>query len=308
MPYQLTPEQLERIAHAPMALRQDSPLMARLFAMEEFDEPPELEASIVEQAPAIAEEARVPRLPKTEGAIAVVPVYGGVAQHRGSDYWGGVFTEELVGLVSQLVGMSNVGAIVLSFDSPGGIVYGVPEAADAIRAMGQAKPIYGHVKAEAASAAYWLASATTKLFAQPSTKVGSIGVWSMHVDQSKMLEEWGLDVTLISAGKYKTEGHPFGPLGDEAKQEIQRSVDRYYDDFLTGVATGRDVSKGMVKNDFGEGRMVDPETAKAAGMIDGIATLPELLTGVMKPADQGRSRSMATRIALADAWSPEIDV
>jgi signal peptide peptidase SppA len=306
MSYELTREQLERIASAPMALRQDSPLMARIVAMEEFDEPPELEAQIVEQAP-VAEEARAPRLPKTEEAVAVVPVYGGVAQHRGSDYWGGVFTEELVGLLSQLAGMKNIGAVVLSFDSPGGIVYGVPEAANAIQSLAQDKPIYGHVKAEAASAAYWLASATTKLFAQPSTKVGSIGVWTMHIDASTMLEEWGLKVSLISAGKFKVEGHPFGPLEDEARANLQESVDRYYDNFLAGVAAGRGVSKATVKNDFGEGRMVDPEKAKAAGMIDGIATLPELLAGVMKPGGRGARRSMASRIAIADAWEPTID-
>jgi signal peptide peptidase SppA len=306
MSYQLTAEQLERIASAPMALRQDSPLMTRIVAMEEFDEPPELEAQIVEQAPA-AEDARVPRLPKTEGSVAVVPVYGGVAQHRGSDYWGGVFTEELVGLLSQLAAMKNIGAVVLSFDSPGGIVYGVPEAADSIRALAEVKPIYGHVKAEAASAAYWLASVTTKLFVQPSAKVGSIGVWTMHIDASKMLEEWGLNVTMISAGKYKVEGHPFGPLEDEARVELQRSVDRYYNDFLDGVAAGRGVSRATVKNDFGEGRMVDPAQARAAGMVDGTATMNELLAGVLKPTSRSRSRSVASRIAIADAWEPTID-
>lgn len=313
MPRQLTTEQLERIANAPMALRQDSPLMARILTLEEFEEPPELEASIVEEAPATnctclaADEAKVPRLPKVKGAVALVPVYGGIAQHRGSDYWGGVFTEELVGLLAQLTDMQNIGATVLSFDTPGGIAYGLPEAADAIRAMAQVKPIYGYVKAEAASAGYWLATATTKIFAQPSTKVGSIGVVTIHMNMEKRLEQEGVEVTVISSSKYKMEGHPFGPLGDEARATLQASVDRYDGVFHGAVAEGRGVTKGTVRNDFGQGRMVDPEKAKAAGMIDGIATLPELLAGIMKPADRGRRRSMASRIAVADAWEPTID-
>lgn len=306
MPRELTTEQLERIANAPMALRQDSPLMTRIIALDDFEEPPELAAEIVAAAPP-ADEAKIPRLPRTDKAVAVVPVYGGIAQHRGSDYWGGTFTEELTDLLGRLVGSANVGAVVLSFDSPGGIVYGVQEAAEAIREMANAKPIYGYVKAEAASAAYWLASATTKLFAQSSSAVGSIGVWAMHIDASKMLEEIGWNVTLVSAGKFKVEGNPFEPLSDEARGDMQQSVDRYYSDFLNGVATGRGVSKTTARNDFGEGRMVDAEKAKAVGMIDGIATLGELLAGLMKTDNRVGRSSMAARIALAEAWRPEID-
>ena len=297
----IAPERLERLANVPMAMRRDAleALAARVVSLEVFDEPPELEAWITEKPP-VVEEANVPRLPKVKGAIAIVPVNGTIAQHRGSDYWGGVFSEELVGMVSQMVDTPNVGAIVLSFDTPGGIVYGVPEAAKAIGLMGLAKPIYGYVKAEAASAGYWLASNTTKLFAQSSSQVGSVGVWTMHIDASKMFADIGWDITLISAGKYKTEGHPWGPLGDEALVEFQGLVDRYYEDFLSGVALGRNVSEATVKSDFGEGRMLDAPRAKAAGMIDGIATLDELLAGIMAPPDT-RKRSMATRIALAEA-------
>ncbi len=308
MPSQLTPERLIRLADAPMAMRPDAlrELTADIISMEEFDEPPTLEAKIIQEPP-VAVVAKVPRLGKTKGAVAIIPVYGGIAQHRGSDYWGGVFTEELVAKVSQMVDTQNVGSIVLSFDSPGGIVYGVSEATQAIREMSQVKPIYGHVKAEAASAAYHLAMSTTKLFMQPTAKVGSIGVWSMHIDASKMFEDFGLDVSLISAGKYKVEGHPWGPLDEEGRAELQRSVDRYYDGFLGGWADGRNVSKATVKNDFGEGRMVEAPRAKSLGMVDGIATLSELLAGLMAPAGNSKRRSMATKIAVEAAWNGDID-
>ena len=296
----------EWMADTPMAMRPEAlkALAARIISLEKFKKPPKLKAQILDKAPAV-EEAKIPRLPKVKGAIAIIPINGTIAQHRGSDYWGDVFSEELVAEIGRMVEMPNIGAIVLSFDSPGGIVYGIPEAAKTIKQMSQVKPIYGYVKAEAASAGYWLAANTTKLFAQPSSQLGSIGVWMMHIDASKMFEGVGWDITLISAGKFKVEGHPFGPLGEEATAEFQASVDRYYDDFLSGVAAGRNVSKGTVKNDFGEGRMLDAPRAKAAGMIDGIATLDELLAGIMAPPETKR-RSMATRIALESAWDPEL--
>lgn len=306
MPNDLTPARLaglERIASAPMAMRPESLriLSARIIAMDEFEEPPSLEATIVERAPQAAE-AKVPKLPKVKGGVAVVPIFGGIGQHRGGDYWASVYSEELTSLTAQLIDMPNIGAVVYSVDSPGGIVYGVGEAAMRIREMSAAKPIYTHVKGMSASAAYWLSAATTKIFSNPSAEAGSIGVWTMHVDVSEAWKKIGVDIKLISAGKYKTEGHPFGPLEDEARAEMQRSVDYYYGEFLRGVADGRGVSKATVKSEFGEGRMMEADRAKAAGLIDGIATLDELLAGLIQPPVGGIGRrSQASRLAIAEA-------
>jgi len=54
----------------------------------------------------------------------------------------------------------------------------------------------------------------------PSGEVGSVGVYTMHVDYSEAYKMAGLEATLISAGRYKTEGNPFEPLGDEAAAEM----------------------------------------------------------------------------------------
>ncbi|WP_455387482.1 S49 family peptidase [Petrachloros mirabilis] len=303
----ISPERLERLVSSPMAMRPEAlrTLVADLMILEDFDEPPELEASFVEQIPT-ADEAKVPRLAKVKGAVGLIPVFGGIGQHRGGDYWASVYSEEIVAKTAGVLDNPNVGAAVLVFDTPGGIVYGVQEAATAIREMSQSKPVYGFVKGMAASAGYWLASATTKIFSNSSAESGSIGVWTMHLDASEALKKFGIDITMISAGKFKVEGNPFEPLNEEARAELQRSVDSYYEDFLDGVAIGRNVSKATVKNDFGEGRMLEASRAKAAGMIDGIATLDELLAGIMTPPDT-RRRSMSAAISLAEAWSPELD-
>jgi signal peptide peptidase SppA len=300
-------ERLDRIANAPMAMKPEAlrVLAARIVSMGIFEEPPSLEATIIEKPPVAA---KMPKLPKVKGAVAVIPIYGAIGQHRGGDYWGGCFSKELCEKMGQMMDMPNVGAVVLSIDSPGGIVYGIPESAKMMREMREMKPIYGHILGEGASAAYWLGSQTTKLFAGPSSKAGSIGVWTMHINAEKFYEEMGLDITLISAGKYKTEGHPFGPLDDEGKKHLQESVDQYYDAFLVDVAMGRNVTKAVAKSDFGEGRMVDSESAKAAGMIDGICSMDELLAGMMPPPpDKEHKRNMSAAIAIAEAWSPSVD-
>jgi hypothetical protein len=88
----------------------------------------------------------------------------------------------------------------------------------------------------------------------------------------------GVDVTLISAGKYKVEGHPFGPLDKEARAEMQGKVDYYYDFFVRDVARGRGVSADDVRSGYGEGRMVTAPDAVKMGMADRIATIDQVIS------------------------------
>lgn len=129
----------------------------------------------------------------------------------------------------------------------------------------------------AASAAYWIGSAADELVVTPSGEVGAIGVFAAHEDISKSLEMEGIAISLISAGKYKTEGNPYEPLSDEARAAIQAEVDGYYDMFVKAVARNRGVKPADVRGGFGEGRVVRAQQAVSLGMADRIATLDETI-------------------------------
>ena len=250
-------------------------------------------------APLGTTEARVPKVPKAKGAVAVVPIRGVLVQHREDTWYGDTTTDWIGQAIDELESAQNVGAIVLDVDSPGGIVFGVQEVADKIRSYRGAKPIYSVANGMAASAAYWIASASEKFYATPSGQVGSIGIWQPHVDISKWEEAQGLKTTLIFAGKYKVEGHPFAPLDDEARATMQAEVDAYYDRFLAGVAANRGVTPSQVRKGYGEGRLVLSEPAKSERMVDGIATLDELLAGILRPKEP-IAKSSNRNLVLAD--------
>jgi signal peptide peptidase SppA len=168
----------------------------------------------------------------------------------------------------------------------------VPELAEEIRSARGKKPIIAVSNASMASAAYWIGSAASELVVTPSGQVGSIGVFSIHEDHSKQLAEEGVAVTLIRAGKYKTEGNPFEPLSDEARAAVQGEVDRYYSLFTRDVAKGRRVDVEAVRNGFGQGRMVNAQDALKLGMVDRVATLDDVLSEVLagkQPADANAS-------------------
>ncbi|MFN3746694.1 MAG: S49 family peptidase [Hyphomicrobiaceae bacterium] len=163
----------------------------------------------------------------------------------------------------------SVTSIVVVFNSPGGLVTGTPEAADALFAAREAKKVTAVVDTMAASAAYWIASQASEIVCLPSgLGVGSIGVRMMHLDCSRALQAGGITPTLIYEGKYKVEGNMFEPLGEEARARYQLECAMLYGDFLEAVARGRGVPVAKVREEFGQGRLLMPAEARKAGMLD----------------------------------------
>lgn len=215
------------------------------------------------------------------GGIAVIPVFGVITQRASMmsemSGGGGASTEKIGAAFAQAMADPGVGAIVLQIDSPGGGVYGVDELATQILKARGPKPIVAIADSMAASAAYWIASAAGELVITPSGEVGSIGVFAAHEDTSRFVDALGVTVSLISAGKYKLEGNPFEPLGEEARAALQSRVDDYYSAFTAAVAKGRGASVSAVRSGFGEGRMVGARDAVRLGMADSVGTFAEVL-------------------------------
>lgn len=238
--------------------------------------------------------ARPRKLESVEGGVAVLPLFGVVAQRMNvmqEISEGGTSTEMFGAAFDKAIGDSTVGAVVLNIDSPGGSVYGVEELADKIFKARGSKPIYAVANSLAASAAYWIASAADQFFVTPSGEAGSIGVLAMHADWSQFNEKVGVTPTYVYAGKYKIEGHPDAPLDAEAKRAIQASVDGYYDSFLGAVARNRNVSSKTVRNDFGEGRVLRAKQAAEAGMVDGVKTFEAVVSELVRGNKPRRTAS-----------------
>jgi capsid assembly protease len=192
-----------------------------------------------------------------------------------------------------------VGAIVFDIDSPGGSAYGLMEFAGEVYAARSQKKIVAVANSMAASAAFWIGSAAEELVITPSGEVGSVGVFGAHEDHSKELEQAGIKVTLISAGKYKTEGHPFGPLSEESLAYLQTQVETTYEQFVQALARHRATTVAKVRKDFGEGRVVGAKEAVERGMADRVATLDETLARLLKSSAAQRPRTRdAASLAL----------
>ena len=219
--------------------------------------------------------------PKSSGAVAVVPLHGIISHHirqvQDISGPGGTSVEGFRKTLRAALSADEVGSVVIDIDSPGGSVEGVQELADEILSLRGDKPIVAVANALAASAAFWIGAAADEFSVIPSGQVGSIGVFAAHEDISQRLEDEGVKVTLVHAGKHKVEGNPFQPLGEEAEAHIQERVDATFEKFVAAVANGRGVDIKTVEKDFGQGRLVDADQALSSGMVDRIETLEQAI-------------------------------
>jgi signal peptide peptidase SppA len=269
-----------------------------LHAAGERFTPEEIQARIGAAAKPAAERA---------GVVAILPLFGVISQRMNmmTDVSGGTSTEAFGRAFREAVADPAVEAIVLAVDSPGGSVFGIDELGAEIFDARSQKPIVAVADSLAASAAYWLAAQASELVVTPGGQVGSIGVFAAHRDLSKAYADAGMKHTLISAGKYKTEGNPYGPLTDDARAAMQDTVDQYYGLFVKAVARGRGVSVGDVRGGFGEGRVVTAKDAVAARMADRIDTLANTVNRLASRRAQRALLSPAAATAADTVQEPE---
>jgi signal peptide peptidase SppA len=206
--------------------------------------------------------------------VAILPVEGTIGRKFSSAlYSSGVTSiDVLERMVNEAVEDPAVGAIMLSFDSPGGHAGGVPEVAETIRQAHTVKPVVAYADGLMASAAYWLGAHADAIYATASARVGSIGAYAAILDASRAAEMRGLRVEVFKSGKHKAAGMPGTSLSDEQRAMIQASIDKLGAKFREQVRAGRDASAPgrEISDDAMQGQTFDVEDAVAMGLVDAV--------------------------------------
>ncbi|MFW6030992.1 MAG: phage major capsid protein [Myxococcota bacterium] len=233
----------------------------------------------------------------------MLPLFGVIGHRMGSfdDISGGTSTERFVARLDELLADDQIETIVLDVDSPGGTVFGVPEAAERLFDARGEKRVIAVANAQMASAAYHIGAAADEVVVTPSGEVGSIGVFAIHTEISRAEEEAGITRTILRAGEFKAEANPHEPLTDEARDHIQESVDDFYGLFVDAVARYRGTTPAAVRRGYGRGRALTAQRALEAGLVDRVASLDEVL------ADLGVRMSHARASRAARSAMEEID-
>ena len=170
--------------------------------------------------------------------------------------------------------------IVLAINSPGGQAAGLGPLADDVREASRLKPTVASVSSIGASAAYWVASQCGSIVASPYASVGSIGVYTLLIDDVRFWDGVGVGWTLVTSGGIKGKWATGQPVDDELVEDAQREVDAVMSDFVRAVASGRGFVEAEVRK-MGTGHCWRAEEAMRLGLVDGIGSEDDVLSGLM---------------------------
>ncbi|MBI9089891.1 MAG: S49 family peptidase [Desulfobacterium sp.] len=201
---------------------------------------------------------------------------------------------------------AECGAIVLDINSPGGMVAGCFDLSDKIYLLRQKVPIYTIVGESCYSAAYCLASASTKIFLARSAGVGSIGVIAVHVDQSGFDERMGVKYTPVYAGTKKNDCSPHAALSPRAMADLKESIDDSYETFCQTVARNRGILAANVKQT--EAGIFYGQGAIEAGLVDVIASRKDAFQSIALDLSKSTGpKASATTPKAAASKTPMLD-
>lgn len=212
-----------------------------------------------------------------ESAVAIVSAIGPLTQYPGPCDWlfGATSYEQIMADMEDAAADDSVSAIVLLVDGPGGMVAGMADSSDRIRAISAIKPVVAYSPGDCCSASYGLFCAAPHTVVSQSAMVGSIGTVWTFVDDSKAQDEAGVrDIDFVADVSPDKRPDPTTP---EGKALIQKTVNELGDQFVLLVARMRGVSEETVRNDFGRGWILVGADAVQAGLADKVGTLDDAI-------------------------------
>src|SRR3990170_1909285 len=138
-----------------------------------------------------------------------------------------------------------VRAVVIRINSPGGVVAPTQELHAALRRLREAgKPVVASLGAVAASGGYYVAVAADRIYANPGTLTGSIGVIMQLANVHELLKKVGVDYVVVKAGEFKDIGSIARPISAEERRVLQALLDDIHGQFIAAVAAGRKLPRG----------------------------------------------------------------
>jgi len=212
--------------------------------------------------------------------VAVVEVQGviGVGADRGLD------TEAIIRTLGEYRDDPAVRAVVLRIDSPGGVVAPTQEIFTAVRRLREAKkPVVASLGSVAASGGYYVAVSADRIFANPGTLTGSIGVVMQLANVEGLLKKVGVEYVVVKAGAYKDVGNFARAMTPEERRILQALLDDVYDQFISAVAEGRGLDPQAVRA-FAEGRIYSGRQAHGLKMVDDLGGLEDAIEAAAKMA------------------------
>ena len=167
---------------------------------------------------------------------------------------------------------SSVRAVVLRIESPGGAVGASQEIYEAVRSLDKAKPVVASIGNVGASGGYYSALGARRIWANPGSLTGSIGVITQFTDVHGLMDKLGIHSEVVKSGEAKDAGSPFRPMTEREKSLFHTMVLDVYAQFRGAVSERRHVDSAALDT-LADGRVLTGRQAWKAKLIDTLGTL-----------------------------------
>ena len=205
--------------------------------------------------------------PTSGAAVALIDITGPITSGTANvfDAADMAASGDIVPLISTASERSDIKALVLRVNSPGGSVVGSDEIYHAL--LGVEKPVVVLMKEIATSGGYYLSMTARHIVVNPNTLTGSIGVIGQFANARELMDKIGLEMTTIKSGESKDIGNPFREMTAEDRAIFQRIIDETYDRFVEIVSAGRSMPVEQVR-ELADGRVYTGQQALDLGLVD----------------------------------------
>lgn len=216
----------------------------------------------------------VPAADDSSDKIALIPLRGIISSGMRGELHE-TMVDDLKAQLQQAVEDSDVKAIVIAIDSPGGEVTASDVIYRAVRKAREKKPVVVHMGSVAASGGYYVACAGNYLMANDTSITGSIGVIIQTLNYQQLLGKIGVDTVVFKSGKFKDMLSGARQMSEEEQQYVQRMVMDTYGKFVGIVAAERNLPEQELRDGVADGRIISGKDALEAKLIDQLGQIED---------------------------------
>lgn len=213
------------------------------------------------------------------GNVAVIPIKGVITTSTDTQFIPGANSKSIVELIQKAEEKTDIKAILLEIDSPGGAPVASDEIATAV--LSAKKPTVAVIRETGASGAYWIASAADKVYANRMSITGSIGVRASRLEFAGLIEDYNITYRRLVAGKYKDTGSIWKEMSAEEEKLYQNILDKLHDEFIQVVSENRELPEEKVR-ELATGFVFLGSEAKELGLVDELGSKKDALDHLEK--------------------------
>ncbi len=215
-------------------------------------------------------------VPRSGPRLAVVHLAGTITDGKRLQH-GVIAAGPTVRALRRLADDPDVAAVVLRIDSPGGSALASERIWHAAHRVAKRKPLAVSVGGMAASGGYYVALAARRLFAEPTSIVGSIGVVGGKLNLQRLLQRFDIGIEAVEAGAHAGWSSPWRPLKPSERTRLRTLMRRTYRLFLHRVSEGRHLRGEALRRATAEARLWSGRRGKQVGLIDALGGLSDAM-------------------------------